>query len=170
MESKLIPKFELHGPCIQCMFYDKCCACVTHQHQGCSEGPNPPAPWGRCAGGGWTQADGRTVAIKKVEIFDMAVKKRERCLQVRSERLSQRQAWVGSLDACAESFFVDGLSIVFYSTAPVAMKKSPLPRPALRVLSASAAMPEAQSPTELPGSESVDVVSQGTVCPGTIHV
>jgi hypothetical protein len=28
------------------------------------------------------QEDGRTVAIKKVEIFDMAVKKRERCLQV----------------------------------------------------------------------------------------
>ena len=32
-----------------------------------------------------TQEDGRTVAIKKVEIFDMAVKKRERCLQVRGQ-------------------------------------------------------------------------------------
>jgi hypothetical protein len=28
------------------------------------------------------QEDGRIVALKKVEIFDMAVKKRERCLQV----------------------------------------------------------------------------------------
>lgn len=31
--------------------------------------------------GGSLQADGKTVAVKRVDIFDMAAKKRERCLQ-----------------------------------------------------------------------------------------